>query len=136
VIDSILLSIKPEYADKIISGEKIFEYRRKLPIINVKYIALYSTYPEKKILAIVDVIDQISEDPLKLWKITHKGGAITKFTFDKYFNGLFIAHAFKLGKVKKFNRPLTLNTINKTLIYPPQSFRYLSEIEVKILLSY
>jgi predicted transcriptional regulator len=133
---SILLPIKPIYADKIISGDKIFEYRRKLPAIKVDCIVLYSTFPMQKISAIVEVVKNISEHPIKLWKITRKGGCISKFDFDRYFNGLFIAHAFKLGKVKKLVFPLPINTINNSIKYPPQSFRYLNSEEFCNLSNY
>ena len=39
-MSKILLSIKPEFADKIISGEKKFEYRTHVPIKDVNTISL------------------------------------------------------------------------------------------------
>jgi predicted transcriptional regulator len=133
--NSILLSVKPFYVDKIISGEKIFEYRRKIPANNIDFVALYSTYPVQKILAIAKVIDQISDDPAKLWFNTQFGGAISKFLFDEYFKGVYIAHAFKFGDVKKLKEPLSLKDMNNKLNNPPQSFRYIYDNEIEILLS-
>jgi predicted transcriptional regulator len=132
--NSILLSIKPLYVEKIISGEKIFEYRRKIPVNNIDFIALYSTYPVQKILAIAHVIGRISDEPAKLWYSTQFGGSISKILFDEYFKGVYIAHALKLGEVIKLKEPLSLNLINDQFRYPPQSFRYLYAKELQIIL--
>lgn len=43
----ILLSIKPEYVEKIIKGEKLFEFRRTVPKRKVDVVVIYSTFPEK-----------------------------------------------------------------------------------------
>ena len=49
-MSKILLSIKPEYANKIMSGEKKFEYRKAAPQKNVDTILIYSTKPQGIIL--------------------------------------------------------------------------------------
>jgi type I restriction enzyme S subunit len=130
----ILLSIKPIHADKIISGQKIFEYRRKIPAMTIEYIAIYSSSPVKKVTALAKVVNVVTESPAKLWDITHEGGAISKEAFDNYFNGLLIAHAFKFGQITKLISPIPLNIINKS-IHPPQSFRYLSCNELQIIIN-
>jgi predicted transcriptional regulator len=72
--NSILISIHPIYADKIISGEKFFEYRRKIPASTVTTLALYCTLPIQKILAVVDVVDNLTNSLDRLWELTHIGG--------------------------------------------------------------
>jgi predicted transcriptional regulator len=124
--NNILISIKPIYVEKIISGQKIYEYRRKMPVTTIGIIAFYSTLPIQKVLAIADVVDKISDHPTKLWKITNKGGCISRDTFNNYFNGLCIAHAFKLDNIKTLIEALSLGAINASLLTPPQSFRYLN----------
>lgn len=47
----VLLSINPQYADKIFSGEKIYEYRRNIfKNTDVKIVLVYATSPIKKII--------------------------------------------------------------------------------------
>ncbi|MDR1395513.1 MAG: hypothetical protein LBK52_05015 [Deltaproteobacteria bacterium] len=104
-----------------------------MPSSAIENIALYCTSPVKRILAAVKVADTISDNLNKLWEITNSGGAISKDTFDSYFNGLVIGHAFKLGEAKLLNNPLPLNAINQSLKHPPQSFRYLSGAESAII---
>lgn len=47
---NIILSIHPEYVEKILAGEKTVELRRLLPRQNVEKIYIYSTSPVKKIV--------------------------------------------------------------------------------------
>ena len=48
---NILLSIRPEYVEKIISGEKKYDYRTKAAKRNVDKIIIYETTPVKKVIA-------------------------------------------------------------------------------------
>jgi predicted transcriptional regulator len=104
-----------------------------MPASTVNIIALYSTLPIQKIIAIADVIANISNHPSQLWKITEKGGCISRVDFDNYFDGLSIVHAFQLDNIRKLIVPLSLNAINTTLSSPPQSFRYLKDSELNII---
>lgn len=47
-MSKILLSIKPEFADKIMSGKKKFEYRTHVPSRPINSIVIYSTFPVGK----------------------------------------------------------------------------------------
>ena len=51
-----LLSIKPKFADKIISGEKKFEYRTHIPSRHINSIVIYSTSPIGRIIGEVEVV--------------------------------------------------------------------------------
>ena len=51
MMPSILLSIKPEYAEKILSGEKRYEFRRKLCKREIDKIYIYATRPVQKVIA-------------------------------------------------------------------------------------
>ena len=46
----ILLSIKPEYVERIFNNTKKYEYRRILAKNNVDSIVIYCSYPVKKIV--------------------------------------------------------------------------------------
>ena len=48
---ALLLSIKPEYVEKILQGEKKFEYRKRLAKEDVSYIYVYSTAPSMKVVS-------------------------------------------------------------------------------------
>jgi predicted transcriptional regulator len=121
----ILLSIKPEYVNKILSGEKKFEFRRfsrlKSP---VKVVVIYATQPVGKVVGEFEVDDFIQESPEKLWELTYQFAGVEKHFFDDYFKGKSIGAAFKIGNVCTYDEPLSLEELGNN-IRAPQSFRYL-----------
>ena len=124
-MSKILLSIKPEFADKIISGEKKFEYRTHIPSKLINSIVIYSTSPIGRIIGEVEVIDVISGSPSSLWERTKAESGISRAKYREYFKGRKRAYAFKLGQVKKFEYETCLEDYGIT--QAPQSFVYLSE---------
>jgi len=121
----ILLSINPEYVDKILVQTKRFEYRKNRCKSNVDTIVIYSTFPVMRIVAAVEVLDVIEDTPRNVWKQTKDFSGISKEFFDAYFKGRQKAVAYKLGKVKKYKKPLTLGDFG--LKSAPQSFVYLDK---------
>ena len=75
---TILLPIKPEYVYKIFSGDKLYEYRKKVCKQKVDRIVIYCTAPVKKVVGEVLVEDVISSSPNNLWNITKKYSGISK----------------------------------------------------------
>lgn len=53
---TILLSIKPEYANKIFDGQKHYEYRKRIPKKEVSKIVVYSSAPEQAVIGEVEVV--------------------------------------------------------------------------------
>ena len=57
VLSTILLSIKPEYVHRILDCSKKYEFRRSVAKRKVDRILIYSTAPEMKVVAMVEVLD-------------------------------------------------------------------------------
>ena len=53
----VLMSIKPKYVEKILSGEKKYEYRKTLLKKDVESILVYSTSPVKKVVCEIKLLD-------------------------------------------------------------------------------
>ena len=120
----ILMPINPVYVDEILSGRKKFEYRKiKAKRNNIDKMIIYSTSPVMKVVAEVDIVDILEETPEKVWKMTKKYSGITKDFYLKYYKNRDVAIAYKLGNVKKYETPLSLEDIG--INYVPQSFVYL-----------
>lgn len=49
-MSKILLSIKPEYAHKILEGTKKYEFRKHLPKKKIEKIIIYSTAPDGSVI--------------------------------------------------------------------------------------
>ena len=121
----ILLSIKPEFADKIMSGEKRFEYRTHVPIKNFDSIVVYSTAPVRKIIGEVEVTGVVSGAPNALWEATKDAAGISRAKYRQYFKGRKTAYAFQLGRIERFERERSLE--NYGILKAPQSFLYLKD---------
>lgn len=121
----ILLSIKPEYAEKIFNGEKKYEYRKKIfKRKDVKSIIVYVTKPVGKVIGEFE-IDQILEgEPSFIWEKTKKHAGISSKDYFKYFDGNDKGFAIGIKKVIKYQEPLELQNIKPTIKTPPQSFIY------------
>ena len=121
-----LLSIKPEFAEKIFSGEKIFEFRKIIFSKYVSNIVLYVTAPVGKIIGEFKVVNILEDNPESLWEKTCDQAGISKQFFFAYFKGRQKAFAIEIGCPKKYKEAIDPYSFDKKFV-PPQSFRYLPE---------
>ncbi len=119
---AILLSIKPEYVEKILGGQKKYEYRKRLAKTESSIILIYSTSPIMKVVAKVEVVDTICAAPSTLWEKTKRNAGISRRKYREYFHGCKKAYAYQLGEIQIFDIPKSLSEFNISLA--PQSFAY------------
>lgn len=119
----ILVSINPKHVVNILNETKKYEYRKNVAKQNISSIIIYETTPTKKIVAEVEIIDILTLSPKEMWKKTKEWSGISKKFFDVYFHNRKIAYAYKLGKIKIYNKPKTLNEYG--IKNAPQSFIYI-----------
>ena len=121
----ILLSIKPEYANKILSGEKKYEFRRS-SLMNsaVTTVVIYATKPVGQVIGEFEIEAMIKESPERLWQMTHEYAGVDKHFFDAYFSGKSVGVAIKVGTVSRYENPKRLEDLGAN-VKAPQSFRYL-----------
>ncbi|WP_394147667.1 ASCH domain-containing protein [Shewanella atlantica] len=121
----VLLSIKPEFVEKIFSGEKLFEYRKavfKRP--EVKSVVIYSTMPEGKIVGEFSIGEILAKRPKELWEETKTASGINQSFFDEYFFERELGYAIQIKDLKKYPKPI--NPYEKERGFKaPQSFKYL-----------
>lgn len=123
----VLLSIKPEYVDKIFDRSKKFEFRKSIFRHNsVHTIVVYATKPVGRIIGEFEIEDVLCESPERLWALTQTAAGISKEFFDSYFSGRSKAFAIKVGRIHKFHEPLDPGDLIENFI-PPQSFMYLDD---------
>jgi predicted transcriptional regulator len=121
----VLLSIKPEYAEKILSGEKKYEFRRTLfKNASISKVIIYASSPIQKIIGEFDIDKLLSLDIDELWTKTEKHSGIEKDYYYEYFEGKDIAHAIKVKSTKRYRKAKELSSYN--IVRPPQSFMYLA----------
>jgi len=124
-----LLSIRPEYVDRIKSGEKLYEYRKRIFKREVESVVIYSTMPEGKIVGEFYFDEVLEDTPKKLWDMTRENSGITQEFFMEYFNGCERAFAFKIREYKAYSKPINPKDIFDDF-KAPQSYKYLNGIEI------
>jgi len=128
---SVLLSVKPKYAELISSGSKRVEFRRTWATKDVGLIAVYASSPVQRIVALVEVEDTVRGSPASLWDhCTTRGGALTRRELFDYLSGKPQGCAVLLGNVQILAAPIDPRSLFKSFA-PPQSFRYLSAGELR-----
>ena len=119
----ILMSIHPEHVEKILSGEKQYEYRTKAAKKDVESLIIYETTPIKRVVAEAKIIEVLKLPPEDLWEASKEHSGISKEFFDKYFQGRKTAYAYRLGEIKEYDTPRELSFYG--LKAAPQSFVYI-----------
>jgi len=118
-----LLSINPQHVENILNGQKKFEFRKVRCRADVDNIVLYATSPIMQIVGEADVIEIIQDSLDVVWEITSEYAGISRRFYDEYYQGKDKAVAYKLGKVKRYERPLQLSDLG--IGFAPQSFVYI-----------
>lgn len=123
----VLLSIKPEYAEKIFAGTKRFEFRKSIfRSKEVKTVVVYVTRPIGQIIGEFDVDEILCETPDDLWAITSDYSGISKGFFDEYFSGRTRSFALAVGDVRRYESPLDPSNLIENFT-PPQSYMYVDD---------
>lgn len=127
----VMLSIRPQYVDSILAGDKRFEYRRRIFKRNdVNMMAIYSTAPVSAVVAEANVGTVISGTLDEVWGKTSEWAGITYSEFARYFCGCETAFAIALSEVRRLDEPVRLEEYAPEVKRPPQSFVYLSDNDV------
>jgi len=119
----VILSIKPEFVEKIFSGEKRYEYRKKIFRKEVESILVYSTKPVSKIVGEIFIDKILADEPESLWLETKEFSGISYNFFKNYFRDKKVGYAIKIKKAELYEEaidPIQLITNFKA----PQSFCY------------
>lgn len=130
---AVLISIHPEHVAKILSGDKVFEYRKVMPSQDISHLMLYSTAPVNMIVAVAEVTSLLKGPPSRIWNETAYGAGVTRKHYREYFSGYKSAGSFALGNVFELSDPVTLAQLSSCAV-PPQSFCYLDPYDTREVL--
>ena len=120
----VLLSIRPKYAELILSGKKRYEFRRTIfrkP--EVKKVIIYASSPVSKVVGEFEIDCILSSELSELWRMTMEHAGIDKEYFENYFTGKEVGHAIKVKETKRYSNYKELHEFN--INRPPQSFAYI-----------
>ncbi len=125
----ILLSIKPRFANAILSGEKTVELRRTMPRARAgTRVLVYSSAPEMALLGTAVVARVQRGSRSGIWKQFGPDAAVSRREFIAYFDGARYAVAITLTDARSLADPVPLKELRRRApgFHPPQSFRYVT----------
>jgi predicted transcriptional regulator/DNA-binding XRE family transcriptional regulator len=123
----VVLSIKPQYSSKIISGLKTVELRRRFPTSAPKgtMAYIYSTSPTMAMVGIAQIKEVIKISTSEIWDRFNDVAFIEKADFENYFKGVDEGCVIKFSNAHAFKNPLPLSELRARFGFePPQSFLY------------
>ena len=121
---NILLSIKPEFSTKILSGEKRYEFRKQVPKTSIDRVFIYESSPTQNIVGWFDVMEIMEGHPDSIWKKCNGDGGIDKTRFFRYCNGNSKVYAYSIKDVHRFPVPIDPYALDEGFT-PPQNFAYI-----------
>ena len=120
----ILLSIKPEFVEKIFNGEKRFEFRKQIPKKQFNKVFIYESSPTQNIVGWFRVGNIIKGHPDDIWGNCKDNSGILESQYYQYCNGNTRIYALELKEVHKFDEPINPFDFVSDFT-PPQNFSYL-----------
>jgi predicted transcriptional regulator len=128
------MSIQPEYADKILRGDKTVEFRRKRIRSDIAHVLMYATAPRHMLVGAFEVCCVDEATPDELWIRYASRGGISEETYRAYFGSSSRGFAIQIGRVFTLQEPAPLQELDSNL-HAPQSYCYVGETMLQVLLS-
>lgn len=135
---TLLLSIKPAFAEMVLAGRKTVELRRVRPSVDPGMpLLLYASSPRRQLVATGRIADVAWGSPDEVWEAYGADTGVPRAFFDDYFAGSPRAVAILVEDVRPLAAPVALDDLRDRLesFHPPQSFRYLTGRDVDRLLA-
>ena len=136
---AIFLSVRPQYAEKILRGEKSVELRRVRPRLSPgDVVVMYVSSPQREIKAFLLVEEVLEASPTDLWDLVGSRAGVTKSEYQDYFEGIDYGVGIVVSVAQNLKKPLSLDELRMVApdFRPPQSFRYVDGLaaEIRVLL--
>lgn len=123
---SVLMSIKPEHATKVLSGTKKVEIRRKF---SEKWkghkVVIYACRPASSVVGEAIIAEIIRDRPEDVWQKFGGQMGCTKEQFERYVRSSREVYAIVFDEVTPYNKSITLAEASEAVnerLRPPQSY--------------
>lgn len=134
---ALFLSLRPRFAELLLSGRKTVELRRVRPTVSKGTpVLLYASSPKMTLVGRAEVGEIQAGHTNDIWRQYGSQTGVSRAEFDDYFNGLDQAVAITLINIHRLDQPRPLSDLRHRLegFQPPQSYRYLDSTQVAALI--
>ncbi|EGQ8447183.1 ASCH domain-containing protein [Vibrio alginolyticus] len=122
----IILSIKPDFTNQILLGNKTIELRKKIGknFSNGSVIYIYSSSPQQAIVGKV-ILTKVELHDVETIALNYSREACVNESYIRdYYNQHDKGYLLLISSVTPFSKPLPLSKLKKYGFNPPQSFCY------------
>lgn len=133
----LFIAVKSEYANKLISGKKDIELRKKKPSVQPgDYVIIYASAPIKAVLGFGKVKTIIECTPECLWERYSNRLGINEQSYFSYYDGYHKAIGIEFDMIKSV-MPIGLEELRRVdpNFQPPQIYRYVTNEDIVTVLS-
>ncbi len=130
-----IISIRPIFADAILSGKKTVELRRRIPSLELgTRLWIYATLPVGAVVGSALVHSFCNASPSELWRRYCERAAITRTDFNNYFSGTDHGVGIELSSVQKIEPiPIEYLRVMRGGFNPPQVIAKITNDEARYL---
>ena len=129
----LFISVKPIYAQKILSREKSIEWRKLKPKVSAgDYIIIYASGPQKAVVGFGLMKRAMVTTPQEMWNSHSKNLGIDKESFSDYYAGKSKAIGIEIDSVRSLTTPIPLSKLRDidASFAPPQLYRYVTNRQI------
>lgn len=132
----LFVSLKPRFAEMILSGDKTVELRRVAPTIAPgALVILYASSPQMQVVGTGRIAGLEKASPTALWGRHGAECGLSRSEYRAYFAGVGQAVAIVLEDVQRLPEPVSLAKLRERWagFRPPQSWRYIDPAQAAAL---
>lgn len=126
---TLLISVKPQFAERIFAGAKRVELRRKRPrLTGGDRVMVYVSSPTKALAGEFTVERLLHAPTADLWLAVKDAAGVTQAEFDAYYEGADEGYAIFMSDSSRLDTPIGLDRLQEIWVgfRPPQSYMYLT----------
>ena len=128
----LFIAVKPEYAKKLISGEKDIELRKTKPHVQAgDYAIIYASAPAKVVLGYGKIKRIILCSPQEMWANFSTRLGINEQDYLMYYKNSNRSVGIEFEMIKQIN-PISLAELRRVdpNFHPPQIYRYVTNEDI------
>lgn len=119
-----VMAIHPRYANAILEGDKLVEFRKRKLADDITTVLIYATAPVQKVIGEFSIKKTVIDNPSNIWAAYGDMGIIDEFSFGEYYATSTQAVAFVVDRATRYVKPHALSELDTKSV--PQSFYYVS----------
>lgn len=134
----VLLSVRSPHVERLLSGSKTVEFRRRpWKVPDGATVLLYGSRGHRAIVGSLVVESTAVGTPSAIWSAHGARSGLTRGEYRDYFAGAAVAVAINVGGVRQLDEPLTLEELRRRspAFHVPQSYRFMLADELGVVLN-